>query len=376
MVNVLRKSDDQTEMGLTERLVIELERTGKDPRLAFGKVVEDGLAGLTADGLGLYAFCTESIEDYLSHLDVEGKRCLTVAASGDQVIALLMAGASEVVTFDSVQAAGEITELKMHALAHLDWADPAHFSRGMWETALSPREFARICDLAPNARFSWDRSIVRQAVIGLPVGKAVNILKRYQISGYTGYLTDVESFAKAKSATSAALRDGRVSFVKTDVRDLPYLGLGEFDVIVLSNILASTYEVRANRQVFGEGVKAVRWRGSFEEHGRYAQALVSSMIWPVAGMLTTRGKMMASYHYGCERIEDVRDECRYCGDSLLACECVRDNPFAETLSRRSLFSAMPGFEVEEHGWETVARELSGEDVAVFIRRCGDKVNFE
>jgi hypothetical protein len=30
-------------------------------------------------------------------LDVKGKRCLTVAASGDHIINLLMAGASEVV---------------------------------------------------------------------------------------------------------------------------------------------------------------------------------------------------------------------------------------------------------------------------------------
>lgn len=360
--------DGQKEIGQLESLVVQLETSGKDPRLAFGKVPEDGLAGLTADGFGLYSFCTENIEGYLPHLSVEGKRCLTVAASGDQVIALLTAGAAEVVTFDVVPTAGDITELKMRALAHLDWDGSEHFARQLWDRALSPREFARLCDYAPEGRFNWYRSVVKQAVNGLPVGNARDILKRYQIYGYPGYLASEEVFAKAKSAVSAALSAGRVSFVKADVRDLPYLGLDEFDVIVLSNILAATFEVQGNRHLFGGKKGVIRYPDLSKENGQYAQALVSSMIWPVAGMLTANGRMMASYHYGCEPIAHLKGECRYCGDHLTICECDRTDPFAETLSRRRLFSPPPGFLVEEHGWQTVNRELSGEDVAVFVRR--------
>ncbi len=116
-----------------EENVTRLEQEGKDPRLAFRNRPEEALAELTADGLGLYSFCTESIEDYLPYLNVEGKRCLSVAASGDQVIALLMAGASEVVAFDHVQDSSEILELKMQALAHLDWDSCVQFAYGLWD---------------------------------------------------------------------------------------------------------------------------------------------------------------------------------------------------------------------------------------------------
>lgn len=265
--------DGQNEIGSVESFVVQLETYGQDTRLAFGKVPEDGLAGLTSDGFGLYSFCTENIEEYLPHLNVEGKRCLTVAASGDQVIALLMAGAAEVIAFDLVPTAGEITELKMQALAHLDWVGPEHFARNLWDRALRPREFARLCDRAPQASFNWYRSVVKQAVNGLPVGNAVNILKRYQIYGYTGYLASAEAFTKAKSAVSEALNAGRVSFIKADVRDLPYLGVGEFDVIVLSNILAATFEVRGNRRLFGGEQDTMHRPDRSKENGKYAQAL-------------------------------------------------------------------------------------------------------
>lgn len=361
-------SEGRRDIGTLESFVAQLARSGKDPRLAFGKVPEDGLAGLIADGLGLYSFCTESIEDYLPYLDVTGKRCLTVAASGDQAIALLMAGAAEVVTFDLVAGAGEITELKMQTLAHLDWAGPEHFASAVWERALSPMEFARICDRVPQASFNGYRSVVKQAVNGLPMGEAMSIFKRYQIHGYTGYLESEETFAKARSAVSEVLNAGRVSFVKADVRDLPHLGLGKFDIVVLSNILAANFELRGNRHVLGGSDGVIGQDEVMSRDSTYAQSLVSSMIWPVAQMLAAQGTMMASYHYGCEPIEHVTGECRYCGDHLAVCKCDRANPFAETLSRRKLFAPPPGFIVEEHGWETVNRELSGEDVAVFVRR--------
>ena len=350
-----------------EEHVTQLEEAGKDQRLAFGKVPEDALAGLTSDGFGLYSFCTESIEDYLPYLDVSGKRCLAVAASGDQVIALLLAGATEVVTFDVIAGAGEAVELKMHALAHFDWEGPEHFARDVWNKALSPMGLAHLCDCAPKAGFNWYRSLMHQAANGMPIGKAANIFKRHQIHGYSAYLASGEAFFETKSAVATSLSAGTVSFVRADVRDLPYFGLGEFDVVVLSNILGAAFSSGGNRYVVGGACSDVE---PFDGSARmaYARALVSSMIWPVAGMLRSGGIMMASYHYGCEPIESLTDYCRYCGDAKSSCQCEMVDPFAETSSRRELFSPPPGFSVEEHGWSTVNNGLSGEDVAVFVRR--------
>lgn len=359
--------DRQDRPSSKEEYVTQLEEGGKDPRLAFGKAPEDGLAGLMSDGLGLFSFCTESIEDYLPYLNVSGKRCLTVAASGDQVIALLMAGATEVVTFDVVSGAGEAVELKMNALANFDWEGPEQFARNLWTKALSPKGLAHLCDCSPNADFNWHRSLMRQAVAGMPVGRAASVFKRYQIHGYSAYLASDEAFTQAKSAVTLALRGGAVSFVRADVRDLPYFGLGEFDVVVLSNILGATFASGGNRYVLGDAGSMTE-RFDHSRRASYARALVSSMIWPVAGMLRAGGIMMASYHYGCDPIESPRDDCRYCGDAKSSCQCDKTDPFAETATRRELFSPPPGFSVEEHGWETVNGELDGEDVAVFVRK--------
>ncbi len=207
-----------------------------------------------------------------------------------------------------------------------------------------------------------------QAICGFPVGHANAILKRFQIYGYTGYLASKENFDKAKIAVTKALKTGSVSFVYADVRELPGLELGEFDVIVLSNILTSTFETRGTRVVLGGDENTVRYRKP-ERLQKLAEGLVSSMIWPVASMLSADGKMMASYHYGCEPIVKLKDDCRYCGDLLTDCLCERTDPFSETSSRRSLFAPVEGFVVEEHGWRTINRGLSGEDIAVFVSRA-------
>lgn len=298
---------------------------------------------------------------------MKGKRCLTVAASGDQAIALLMAGAAEVVTFDLVRAAGEIAELKLNALAHLDWEGREQFSDELWDRALAPEGFSQICDRASDGMFHSPYSTVRKAVYGLPVGEAINILKRFQIYGYTAYLSSDEAFTKAKMAVAEALSDGRISFVRADIRDLPHINLGEFDVIVLSNILGASFESIGYRRMLGEEIDK-NDRVSSPTRDGYARALVSSMIWPVAEMLRVGGVMMASYHYGCDPIAKLRDTCRFCGDLKSECQCDRSDPFVETETRRALFEPPRGFAVEEYGWPTVHHELSGEDVAVFVRK--------
>lgn len=356
---------DGRAVGPMEASVLELEENGKDPRLAFGRRPDSGLRELISDSFGLFSFTTESIEDYLPHLDVKGKRCLTVASSGDQAIALLMAGAAEVVTFDVIEAAGEITELKMNALAHLEWEGREQFGYELWERVLSPRGFSQICDRAPNGMFHRDYSPARLAVYGLPVGQATYILRQHQIYGYTAYLANDEAFNNARWAVTEALSAGRVSFVRADVRDLPYINLGDFDVIVLSNILGAMFRETVYRKIFGG---TSRKADHSQVNERHAHALMSSVIWPVAGMLRDGGTMMASYHYGCDPIVKLRDTCRFCGDLKPECQCDRPDPFSETETRRELFEPPRGFAVEEYGWPTVHHELSGEDVAVFIRK--------
>jgi SAM-dependent methyltransferase len=321
---------------------------GDDPRTGLGCGIEYALDGLLADHLGLYAFTTEAIKSYLPLLDVAGKRCLTVASSGDQVIALLMAGAREVVAFDTVEATKEITALKMHALADLPWSGHEDFRRDLWNRVLTPQFLAKLIDRTNEYEnvFGGYRSLVRQAVAGFPVGRAARIFKRYQIGGYTAYASDEESFAKARVACRAALADGRVSFLTADVRDLPFAGIGDFDVVNLSNIVQYKYDSLAVAHTISRD-------GGYEQasgkKAKRAQDIINTFIWPVANMLTPGGRMMASYTYCCGTQGG--------GD-----------PFQRKRSRQALFKAIDGFSVEEHAWQSMSSEGGGDDVAVIVRR--------
>lgn len=59
--------------GRLEAFVRDLTVRGDDPRLAFGKIPEHAMEALISNSLGLYAWCTENIREYLPILDVKGK---------------------------------------------------------------------------------------------------------------------------------------------------------------------------------------------------------------------------------------------------------------------------------------------------------------
>lgn len=71
----------------------------------------------------MYAFTTENVRGYLSKLKVNGKKVLTVTASGDHLINLALLGASEVHNFDINQNAYFMSELKLAALKVLSYEE-------------------------------------------------------------------------------------------------------------------------------------------------------------------------------------------------------------------------------------------------------------
>lgn len=348
-------------VGRKERFVREMTEAGRDPRIALGSGAgEFAMHGLCSDTFGLYGFCTEDIRSYLPLLDVRGRRCLTVASSGDQAINLLAAGACEVTMFDSVPAAGEVSALKIQALADLEWHDRDAFRGRLWQDVMAPAGFARLLDRSDAPLYGKSWSVLAQAVSAFEPGTAHRIFKRWQVSGRNPYIASDEAFESARIACAAAMDDESVSFVAADARELPLLGLGRFDVIVMSNILQATLArlrppTRVSRK-FGRCMEDGHPDGRVEMLG----ALMDTMIWPLARMLEPGGVMMASYTYGCDRddedIEDIEDR----SDAF--------SPLQSTALRRAAFVPPAGFSVEEHSWETINSEQSGVDVAVLVRR--------
>jgi hypothetical protein len=318
---------------------------------------------MLSSSAGLYAWTTENIREYLPALDVAGKRCLTVASSGDHIINLLMAGATEVVSFDNVETAGAVSSFKMQALADLTWRDSQHFRGSLWEEALTPIMYARLEDRCAHPLYSQSRSLLRGAVSNMK--SPASIFKAYQTSGRNPYIADETSFAAAKAACHQAMDDGRVSFVHADIRDLPLLELGKFDVIVLSNILQSQWKSKFSPTVIARGDNGLNGRDFLHFSPESLKALIDMMVWPTAQLLAPGGVMMASYTYACpsdEWEEIYREECEEEG------ETYRPDPLANHTMRQRAFTPPDGFSVSELRFDVVNGEASGNDVAVLIQR--------
>jgi hypothetical protein len=303
------------------------------------------LQRILTESLGLYAFTTENIMEYLPMLKAEGKRCLTVAASGDHVINLLMAGAREVVCFDTVEAAGEITALKMQALADLKWKSAKHFRSELWNEVSKPIPYAHLQDRATDPLYDRGRPTFKTVIEQLDLEHA---FKMFQTAGRNAYITDDTLFGKAQRACKQALEDGRVSFIVADIRELPFLELGCFDAIVLSNILQAKWQRMTPPQAISR--EPTNWKGQrrFREPKARLKGLIDTMIWPVAEMLNPDGIMMASYTY--------------------ACSSDRTDSLKSKRSRVEAFTPPSGFTTEERDWDVVNGEASGRDVGVMIQR--------
>lgn len=351
----MSKTTAKNDNGEDQQQASKAVQSDDDPRRRLGRMPDHALQDLLQEVCGFYEFCTENILEYLPYLHAKGKRCLTLAASGDQVVNLLMAGAKEIVAFDTCEAACEVMSLKMQGLADICWDDAKQFRAQFGKVVLDPemfRGFAERSDLP----FTESGSVITNAVASLPVGRADMIFKNV-ITGRNAYIANKKAFTRARSAVGRALEDGRVSFVAADVRDLPYMGLGQFDVIVLSNILQSAL-VRLRKPVALKRGESSWWRERLDPAAadRTLKVLIDQMVWPVANMLTPGGVMMASYNYGCEERPHDED-----GEP-------RGDPLKNTERRQSAFTPPPGFIVEEACWETVNSMDSGVDVAVFVRR--------
>ena len=75
----------------------------------------------------MYVYATEMVALYYRRLKLKGKKVLTIAGSGDQVLNALFYGAKEVVGFDINQNSLYMTELKISAIPVLSYQEFLRF---------------------------------------------------------------------------------------------------------------------------------------------------------------------------------------------------------------------------------------------------------
>ncbi len=75
----------------------------------------------------MYVYATEMVASYYRRLKLKGKRVLTVAGSGDQVLNALFYGAKEITGFDINRNALFMTELKIAAITAFSYSEFLRF---------------------------------------------------------------------------------------------------------------------------------------------------------------------------------------------------------------------------------------------------------
>ena len=71
----------------------------------------------------VYTFTTENLESYFIEMNLEDRKCLTVASSGDQLINLALMGAKKIDCFDYNRITYYIVKLKLAALQDLTYQE-------------------------------------------------------------------------------------------------------------------------------------------------------------------------------------------------------------------------------------------------------------
>lgn len=333
----------------------------------------------------MYGMTTEDISSYLPNLGVNGRKCLTVLASGDQLLNLYALGAASVTCFDVVPEAAIIAELKIQALLQLEYNEFLRlFSR--YPTDL----LNRAATYLPRDKRRW---VQQQHAERGPVGMRLwlgggGIGASADWVRWNPYLRSEEDYLRTRDVVLRRNRTGShlaggvgaLSFVPADVMDLActnIVGRFGFDCVLLSNIAEHTVERMVGQQALvasslgvptgptlsvSEGAALL---DPFRTQVRSATSkrFAEEVIWRLASGLTAGGVMLAEYIYG------GADPHRSGG-----CQCGhRNGPAIHACPdhRRIIYAPRPGYAVEEFTcgpcFEPHANRY-GADIAVVIRR--------
>lgn len=187
----------------------------------------------------MYVCATEMVAEYYQRLGLEGKRVLTVAGSGDQVVNALYYGASNVVAFDINRNALFMTELKMAAIHALSFQE---FSRFFLQTkkGFDLKLYVKIRPFLSRAcQKYFDRLYKEIGPYGLGISVYFrgrrHLVDKKKSRKANAYLADAEAYHKMKDILE---HNHPVLLIENVLNLSTNEGLrGEkFDVINLSNV--------------------------------------------------------------------------------------------------------------------------------------------
>ncbi len=188
----------------------------------------------------IYPFTTENIKGYLKDCQVKNERILTVGASGDHILNLLLLGANNIDYFDVNPFTEMYIELKLAALKALDYDEFIdYFSSSDWARRYPYMHFKQYQKISPflmeKNRLFWDSLYLEFSGEEIRFSKLFNkdeppsrVLK--EINGYL----EKENYYKLKAILLK--NQYQLHFYERNLKDLKYHLHKTYKMILLSNI--------------------------------------------------------------------------------------------------------------------------------------------
>ncbi len=242
----------------------------------------------------IYPFATENIKGYLDSMDVIGKDILTVGASGDQTLNLLVNGAKTVDYFDVNPFAEMYFNLKCAAIKAISLEEYYEFfSRdafpndpNIFDTAFNIDIYYKIEPyLDKETRNFWNALYMKQTGIKIRKSSLFSIDEEsvLVLPKINEYLTK-EGFEKAKNILDAKVQ---TKFIKSNITRLPSKLTKNYDYILLSNIAQYLDKIYDKNQLL----------------------MFKKLITKLSNSLNANGKMMVSYLYTPKDLNVFNNNC-------------------------------------------------------------------
>ncbi len=188
----------------------------------------------------IYLSTTENIKGIMAKLDLQDKKVLSVAGSGDQALNAYFNGAKEVTLFDINPLAMAQSELKIIAAKKLSYKEFCEFFIPGVGKALNPETFNKLSrylreDIANYydylfSNFTTTEIFVKTAYRFLPSLEKLESLNDYMCEDNYKRLQEI-------------LEGKEINYLESSLLDLPYNLNDTYDTVLLSNISDSLEDI-------------------------------------------------------------------------------------------------------------------------------------
>lgn len=180
----------------------------------------------------IYPFTTENIAGYMKKLDLVNKKVITVTASGDHILNLILKGCKDITAYDINPLAQKYAKLKLAGMKQLDYKD--FLKVFLYETSDTLKyEIIKSLELEQDVSDYWITELKRHNNNGLELRKSILFNTKYFNPAskikHNLYL-DEENYQKTREKLSSI----NINYINTDIKDLKLSS--SYDYMFLSNI--------------------------------------------------------------------------------------------------------------------------------------------